>query len=149
MRSEIYSCLEKEIIMKSIIESIIGRKGINRTPELREHDIVMTNEHKYYMVLTNPDEIHFADLNPNDADKRHGILYRIRPFHGLQWLPLNQYTKTLEYQNDLNKSTWDIIAVYRGNYKWDPADTRMQCEESNLLSLIQTHRIYKLIWERK
>lgn len=134
--------------MKHIIESIIGRKGINGTPELREHDIVMTNEHVYYMILTNPDEIHCAKLNPNDGDKRHGILYRVRPFFDLQWLPLNEYTKTLEYPNDLNKSTWDIIAVYRGNYKWDPEHTRNICYDDNLIKLIQ-NRKYGLIWERK
>lgn len=134
--------------MKHIIESIIGRKGVNRTPELREHDIVMTNEYNYYMILTNPKEIRYTSLNPNDVDKQHGILYRIRSYYGLQWIPLRQYTKTLEYQNDLNKSTWDIIAVYRGNYKWNPKHTRDICLDSNLLELIQDRK-YDLIWERK
>lgn len=135
--------------MKSIIESIIGRKGTSKgIPELREHDIVMTNEPGYYMILTNPDEISRAKLNPNDVDKRQGVLYRVRPYYGLQWLPLRQYTKTLEYQNDLNKSDWDIIAVYRGNYKWDPKHARDVCVERHLFELIQCRK-YILVWERK
>lgn len=134
--------------MIHIIESIIGRKGVNRTPELREHDIVMTNERVYYMILTNPAEIRYAELNPNDVDKRQGVLYRVRSYYGLQWLPLRQYTKTLEYQNDLNKTNWDIIAVYRGNYKWNPKYTRDTCLDDNLFELIQ-NRKYGLIWERK
>lgn len=135
--------------MKHIIESIIGRKGnTNSIPELRDHDIVITREPQTYMVLTNPAEIRAGNLNPNDIDKRQGILYRIRPYYGLQWLPLRQYTKTLEYQNDLNKTTWDIIAVYRGNYKWDPKHTRDVCIERHLFKLIQDRKYY-LIWERK
>ena len=134
--------------MKHITESIIGRKGINGIPELKEHDIVMTNEHVYYMILINPNEIRYAKLNPNDVDKCQGVLYRVRSYYGLQWLPLRQYTKTLEYQNDLNKTTWDIIAVYRGNYKWNPKYTRDTCLYDKLIELIQ-NRKYCLIWERK
>lgn len=61
--------------MKHINESIIGRKGINGTPELREHDIVITRESRIYMVLKDPEEISQGQLNPKNNDMRQGILY--------------------------------------------------------------------------
>ena len=137
----------KEIIMKSIIESIIGRKGakgMTRVPDLREHDIVITGEPRIYIVLKDPEEIFQGLLNPKNKDMRQGILYCTNSSGSINWIPLIRYTETLEYEN----AFYNINVVYRGNYKWDPKHTRDICLDSNLFELIRDRK-YNLIWERK
>ena len=134
--------------MKHIQESIIGRKGMTRVPELREHDIVITGEPQIYMVLKDPEEISQGRLDPKSADKRQGILYCTDDSSGsLTWISLTSYTKMLEYEYG-DKPRFDINWVYRGNYKWDPEHVFDVCSNDNLFELIQDRK-YSLIWERK
>lgn len=136
--------------MKSIIESIIGRKGtkgMTRVPELREHDIVITGEPRIYIVLKDPEEISQGGLDPKSMGKRQGILYCTKSSGSLTWIPLTRYTETLELENPLN-AFYNINVVYRGNYKWDPKHTRDICLDSNLFKLIRDRK-YNLIWERE
>lgn len=134
--------------MKHIQESIIGRKGISRIPELREHDIVITGEPRIYMVLKDPDEISQGRLDPKSADKRQGILYCTEDSSGsLTWISLTRYTEMLEYEYG-DRPQFDIKSVYRGNYKWDPEHVSDVCSNDNLFELIRDRK-YSLIWERK
>ena len=122
--------------MKHIQESIIGRKGINGTPELREHDIVITGESRIYMVLKDPEEISQGQLNPKNKDMRQGILYYTGSSGSITWIPLFRYTETLEYEEGSVYSIYDINEIYRGNYKWDPEHVMDVCFDDNLFELI-------------
>lgn len=136
--------------MKSITESIIGRKGMAGTPKLKEHDIVITGERRMYMVLKDPKEISQGRLDPKNKDMRQGILYCTDSSGSIAWIPLIRYTETLKHEYSVYNITsiYDINVVYRGNYKWDPEYVMDVCFNDNLTELVRDRK-YTLFWERK
>ena len=108
--------------MKTLTESIIGRKGIenqilNNRTRLRQGDIVYfkkSNLGPYLVILDKKlyERICQGRLTSKDDTEKDGFLVQSQYRYGHYMIPLSGYDKDLRYK--LN-SEYDITMVLRGN----------------------------------
>ena len=108
--------------MKTLTESIIGRKGVEKNPlfnnrtRLRQGDIVYfekPNLGPYLVILDkNLYKRLCGKLTLQDKTELDGFLVQSRVRYGYYMVPLSEYDKDLRYK--LN-SKYNITTVLRGN----------------------------------
>ena len=147
--------------MKTIKESIIGRKGSDsRDVEafLQDHDIVMMTERKnpnkkyLYRFLTTTDETDmaakYADKNSYGLPTLYPALYRIRP-GGIIFIPITGFNPKTGFFDNSNGMM--ITKIYRCAFHFrykNLSELNTYCLVDNLQKEVQ-NRFCKLIWELK
>lgn len=138
--------------MKTLIESIIGKKGSYHFQSLMEGDIVEIDAHgnayKYpennykYIVITDQDLLHklLHPANFQDYDMSKGCIIQGRKYT-VDFYSLADYDEDMAAKN----AYYDIIRVCRGNIKVTEKNVGVLYEKEKLNELVGK---YKLIWEK-
>lgn len=145
--------------MKSIKESIIGRRGVSGIPNLENHDIVKLDNDHYYMVILDENEMDRTKMSFFKSQITEGILLKYEDAtwsstSGWSWQPINEYGSDLKIKPRFRSGTMmlDIIEVYRSpsaiTTKYND-HLYMKCDEKNMKEIINKgYGDYKLLWKR-
>lgn len=145
--------------MKTIKESIIGRKGVDvreREFIFQDHDIIMMTERsnpnkKYlYRLLINKNEIDMASKYADKKSYGSPALYRIRP-GAITFVPIEDFNPKTGFF--YNSNGMMITKIYRSSF-YSPyknlSELNEQCNADFCLEKeVQNPLFCKLIWKLK